>query len=239
VIRNLVLLPGLDGTGKLFSSFLASLPTTFVNTTVAYPADKFHSYEDLLRIVDAAVPKEDPFVLLGESFSTPIAVELAAANPPNLVGVVLVAGFVRSPIGAWSLGARLIANPWFFKMRLPDWTAQRALLGANAPVTLLQTLRQALESVNPAVLSGRVQEALNCDARSELARTNVPMMYVQAANDRLLSKGCFPEIKQIKPNIAFASIDGPHLLLQRAPEEAAQCVSSFVANLSEAQKAAS
>lgn len=226
--KHLVLLPGLDGTGQLFAGFLAALPDTFTATAVAYPANKFLSYAELRPFVSAAVPKAEPFVLLAESFSTPLALEYAASNPPNLAAVIICTGFVFKPIAGWSRLAKAVARPWFFRLRAPRCILEYVLVGRDAPPALIQKLRQVLRFVSPAVLSGRVCAALNCDARNALARTTVPLMYVQAAQDRVLAESCASEMKRIKPDILFAQVDGPHLLLQREPQKVANIVSTFV-----------
>ena len=226
--KHLVLLPGMDGTGQLFAGFLAALPDTFTATAVAYPADKFLSYPELHPFVSAAAPKDERFVLLAESFSTPLALEYAASSPPNLTGLIICAGFVSKPIAVWSQLAKAVARPWFFRLRAPRCILEYFLVGRDAPRSLIQKLRQVLRFVSPAVLSGRLREALNCDARSALARTRVPLMYVQATQDKLLAESCINEMKRIKPDILFVQVDGPHLLLQREPQKVANIVSTFV-----------
>jgi pimeloyl-ACP methyl ester carboxylesterase len=227
-LKQLVLLPGLDGTGQLFADFLAALPDTFTTTIVKYPTEKFLSNAELLPFVSAAVSKAGPFVLLAESFSTPIALRYAAANPPNLAGLVICAGFVFKPIAGWSCIVKCIAKPWFFRMRPPRRILEYFLVGPSAPPKLIQTLRQVLQIVNPGVLSRRVCEALDCDARSDLTRTTVPIMYVQATHDRLLAKSCSSEILRIKPDVISEVIHGPHLILQREPRRVANLVAAFV-----------
>jgi pimeloyl-[acyl-carrier protein] methyl ester esterase len=228
VTKHLVLLPGLDGTGELFADFIAALPDTLTATAVAYPADEFLSYAELRSFVVAAVPKVGSFVLLAESFSTPIALSYAASNPPGLAAIVISAGFVFKPLAGWSHLAKAITQPWVFKVRAPRWVLDYALIGRSAPPALVQNLRRVLQLVSPAVLSRRVREALNCDARSDLARTTVPLMYVQAAHDRVISDSGFREMKRIRPDISIARVDGPHLLLQREPRKVADIVSAFV-----------
>ena len=93
-----MLLPGLDGTGELFLDFLAALPELWTATIVTYPTDRFLRYSDLRPYVGAAVPQLEPFVLVAESFSTPLAVWYAATAPPNLTAVVICTGFVGNPV---------------------------------------------------------------------------------------------------------------------------------------------
>lgn len=49
-----VLLPGMDGTGELFSEFVAALPVGLESVTVRYPTDRCLSYSELEELVRAA-----------------------------------------------------------------------------------------------------------------------------------------------------------------------------------------
>jgi pimeloyl-[acyl-carrier protein] methyl ester esterase len=218
----------LDGTGQLFADFIAALPKIFTATVVAYPPDKFLSYDGLGPFVSSAVPEAEPFVLLAESFSTPLALEYAASNPPNLTAVIICAGFVYKPLLSWSRVAKAIARPWLFSLRAPDSLLEYFLVGRDAPRALPQGLRQVLRSVSPEVLSARVREALNCDARNALSRITVPLLYIQPTRDKLLAQSCIDEMKRIKPDLLIAHVIGPHLLLQREPEKVANVVSKFL-----------
>jgi hypothetical protein len=79
----LVLLPGLDGTGKLFAEFLRVLDLNISTLVVAYPKDVPMNYDELETLVTAALPTDRPFVLLGESFSGPAAVAASVAADPS------------------------------------------------------------------------------------------------------------------------------------------------------------
>src|SRR5688572_6495247 len=107
-----VLLPGMDGSGSLFDDFIAALGTRTI--TIAYPPDRPLNYEQLERFVESSLPGE-PYILLGESFSGPIAIRLASRCLPNLQAVVLVCTFATLP------GRR--APVWFrkFAALIPFW----------------------------------------------------------------------------------------------------------------------
>ena len=66
---SLVLLPGLDGTGKLFTPLINCLPDHLRPIVVSYPPDIPYGYEDLLPIVHSSLPKDKDYIILGESFS--------------------------------------------------------------------------------------------------------------------------------------------------------------------------
>ncbi len=235
--KHLVLLPGLDGTGELFVDFIAALSESWTATPVAYPTDRFLSYTDLRPLVSAAVPQSKRFVLVAESFSTPLAVWYAATNPPGLVAVVICGGFVGSPVPRWSGIVKAFAKPWLFRLKPPRTIVEHFLLGQNAPFDLLQKLHHALQRVSPDVLSSHVQEALDCDARDDLRRTTVPLLYLEATSDRLLSPSCKEEFSKLRPDTLFRSIPAPHLLLQREPQKSAAVILAFISSLSASGRA--
>jgi pimeloyl-[acyl-carrier protein] methyl ester esterase len=227
----MVLLSGLDGTGDLFVDFIAALPESWTATTVTFPTDRFLTYTDLRPLVGAAVPQSERFVLVAESFSAPLAVWYAATNPPNLAAVVICAGFVRNPLHGWSGAVKALVKPWLFKLKPPRTILEYFLLGQHAPSGLLQSLRHALQKVSPDVLSGRLQEVLDCDARDDLRRTTVPLLYLEATYDRLLSLSCKDEFSQLRPDTVLRSVPAPHLLLQREPQKAATVIMAFISSL--------
>jgi hypothetical protein len=53
---QLLLLPGMDGTSQLFEPLIAALPPTLRAVTVSYPANEALGYEELLALIEAAVP---------------------------------------------------------------------------------------------------------------------------------------------------------------------------------------
>src|SRR5690349_11939308 len=93
---HLILLPGMDGTGELFGPLLAELPIELPVAVVSYP-DRAASYADHVAVARTELPRDRPFVLLGESFSGPVAVRLAAEAPSNLRGLILCASFLTCP----------------------------------------------------------------------------------------------------------------------------------------------
>jgi len=84
-MTRLVLLPGLDGTGELFASFIDALGG-FATQVIAYPTDRAMTYAEHENFVRGKLPADEDFVLLAESFSGPIGISIAAAAPPRLKG---------------------------------------------------------------------------------------------------------------------------------------------------------
>jgi len=229
-MTRLVLLPGMDGTGELFAGLTAALPPELEPVIVSYPRDEPLGYPALLQLVKTAVPTDQPFVLVAESFSAPLAVIYAATDPANLLGVVLCGGFCTSPAQGWWRVVGLWLSRWMFHIRIPEFAADRWLLGDDPPPALVASLRAAVSWVEPEVMATRLRAALNCDVRNELALVEAPVRYLQPTRDRLIDPESQAEMRLIHPGKTVV-VDGPHLLFQREPVLAAEVLTSFVREL--------
>ena len=94
---KIVLLPGLDGTGLMFKPFIDVLPKDIEPLVISYPNDKRLGYEELIEYVLTELPDNDDYILIGESFSGPVAYQLALRKPENLRAVIFVASFLSRP----------------------------------------------------------------------------------------------------------------------------------------------
>jgi pimeloyl-[acyl-carrier protein] methyl ester esterase len=227
-LPKLVLLPGMDGTGRLFTDFVDALPEEFETVTVRYPTDRCLSYSELVGLVRSSCPESEPFILVAESFSTPLAIKYAAMNPSNLEGLILCAGFAVSPMQGWRRFLGSLFAPILFCVGLPEFAVKLWLVGPDAPPSLVAAVRVAVLSVWPKVLAARLRAVLACESRAELGQIAKPILYIQAKRDHLVSASCLEVIRRIKPQVAVAEILGPHLVLQREPQRSAEVIVAFV-----------
>lgn len=230
----LVILPGLDGTATLHAQFVACLGDVFGPVTVLhYPPHKALDYAALELLARAALPGDVPFVLLGESFSGPIALSIAADPPANLVGLVLSTTFARTPLPLVSPLAPLTR---FAPVRaLPPGLLRWWLLGRWATPALNASLERALLEVHPAVLWQRAALAMQADVSTLLERVTLPVLYLRATDDRLIMPGAAQLILSAIKHATVRDIAGPHLLLQACPSAAAQAVRDFAEGLQSAR----
>jgi pimeloyl-ACP methyl ester carboxylesterase len=153
--HSLVLLPGLDGTGLLFKPFIDALNGRAQTQVVSYPVDQTLGYTELEDLVRAALPKTGSFVVLGESFSGPIAIRIAADPPEGMVGVILCVTFARNPqpLLAWM-------RPWTAGLRVAAVLAvdETSALGRIQMPTLV--LRASEDHVVPRAASEHVLRVL-------------------------------------------------------------------------------
>lgn len=215
-VAMLCLLPGLDGTGRLFAPFIdAALQAGFSTVkSLAYPADRVLDYSALEALVRGALPVGTPYVLLGESFSGPVALAIAADPPPDLRGLVLSTSFAASPLPMSGSLARIAPHvPMRPPMTLLSWW----LLGRWATPTLREALQATLDTVPLDVLRARVALALGTEpqvAAKRMAAIRVPTLYLCAESDRLLPRSAGAGIVDSIADARLERIDGPHLLLQ-------------------------
>jgi len=223
----LVMLPGLDGTGQLFRWFVAALPSSVKPVAVSFPPNAC-TYAEIQAHAESCLPLNQPYILLGESFSGPLALSLAQANPDNLRGIVLVASFTTQPLGWVSRFARCLVRPFVFRLPGQATALRLLLLGRAPPAELATATIDILRSLDPSVLTARAKAALVVDASEALVRCPVPVLYLGGRQDRLISPTTQRRIRSLRPDTEIINLDAPHFLLQRAPGEAAQAVVRFL-----------
>jgi len=221
-----LLLPGLDGTGRLFSRFLAEADGALDLRVLSYPPDRYLDYARLEKLVARQVPK-GPFALLGESFGGPLALRVAARAPAGLVAVVLAASFHRRPAARLFRAASPL-GPAFFRLPLPAHAVRLLLAGHDAPDDLVEDVRGAVASVRWRVMAARAREALRVDATDTLRRCPVPLLFLGGKHDRLLRSALPIEIRTLRADAEIRMLEGPHLVLQRRSAEAMQIVREFL-----------
>ncbi|MBS0374997.1 MAG: alpha/beta fold hydrolase [Proteobacteria bacterium] len=225
---SLVLLPGLDGSGEQFAPLLAALGGALEVSIARYPGQgevDFAAHEASAR---AAIPAGRAFVLLGESFSGPIAIRLAASAPPGLTGLILCASFARFPRPRLHF-LRPLAGLVSAAPLLPLWAAASVLLGGSAAASLPERWSTSLRQVSPRALRARIESVFDVDARAELARVAVPVLYLRGRRDRLVPRAAGSEVTRLARRSTLAELDAPHFVLQSRPGEAARLIREFLA----------
>jgi pimeloyl-[acyl-carrier protein] methyl ester esterase len=220
---NLVILPGLDGTGTRIAEFIRALQPAVDARIIVYPRDLPLGYDELETLVRAALPTDRRFVLLAESFSGPLAIRIAADPPLRLAAVILCGTFARTPF-PWLRPARRLAV-WLPIKALPRWMRAPLMWGSGcAP----PRAARAMTGVADAVVRRRIGEVLSVDETQRLASIELPMLILTARRDRIVPRRATRRLLQGAPAAHVMEIDGPHLLLQSRPRECAIRVLRFL-----------
>ena len=223
---KLVLLPGMDGTGIFFEDFAATIQHDFKPVIVRYPNDPSLGYAELEPIVRAALPQDEPFLILGESFSGPLAISIAADNPAGLLGLILCVTFARNPHPLLPLVCAILKP--LPALRIPRFIQQPKLFGRFNSPYLGAKLREVRSRVSQKTLKARLEAVASVDVFEKLRRVSVPTLYLRGSEDRVVSRTSGDYIKKIHPKVEIAELDAPHLLLQTAPQAATRIVIEFV-----------
>jgi pimeloyl-ACP methyl ester carboxylesterase len=223
---NLVILPGLDGTGARFADFIREIAPAVDARVIPFPTDEPLGYAELETLVRQALPADRRFVLLAESFSGPLAIRIGADPPRGLAGVILCGTFAKNPY-PWLRRVRPLAVRLPVKS-LPRWLRAPLMWGSGNPRRAPPRGQRAISAVTSPVIRRRIGEVLSVDETARLGAIELPILVLIAARDRLLPRAAAHLLLQSLPLAQFEEIDGPHLLLQSRPSECAVPVLRFV-----------
>jgi pimeloyl-ACP methyl ester carboxylesterase len=226
--NHLVLLPGLDGTDVFFRPLMKALPTSLRPLAICYPPDWPHRYDELLEKIRLAVAHLSDFYVLGSSFSGPLAVLLAAAEPARVRGVILAAAFVTPP------------RP---RLRCFKFAAVGPVVGAlramrRLPVWLFRSRSDAFRvakaeswlRVSARCLAARVRTALDANVTNELRGCPQPLSVIAFEDDDVISRSAVEVLQCLRPSARVLMLPGRHLGIWWHAEQIAREITSFVAD---------
>ncbi|MDP1659423.1 MAG: alpha/beta hydrolase [Methylotenera sp.] len=237
-IVTLILLPGMDGTGELFESFIASLNPEIKTVVISYPKTGRLSYEALTvlasaQIQSAQIPKDAPCIILGESFSGPIAIALAANATDQLKGLILSCTFASNPRPMLSKFSFLLPAIPITKFWLN--ITSKFLMNGFSSEKIYQLLQKTLPTVSPMTMRSRLEAVINVDYSAKLTNIKTPILYLRGRHDYLVPASASELIFKLAKNVTLVELDSPHLLLQVTPKEAAASVQAFIEKVVEHQ----
>ncbi|MCH8618685.1 alpha/beta hydrolase [Undibacterium sp. TS12] len=211
-MKTIVLLPGMDGTGTLYGDLQDALAGKGKLIVARYPPDQVLDYAALEQVARSYLPVDEDYVLLGESFSGPIAISIAASRPERLQALVLCATFASNP---HSILSRLRYVVPYLPVKLAHTRiASYFLLGRFATQELDSDLAKALAGVKPQTLKARLQAVLACDVRDKLQTIKVPTCYLRASEDKLVPLSAYTDMQKQITSMQLLEFEAPHFLLQ-------------------------
>lgn len=186
----LVLVPGIDGTGRLFHRQVPLLARRYRVATYALRDDAPRMdvlVEDLARVVDAASPGTRPAVIVGESFGGTVALSFALAHPERVAALVVLNSFarflpqlrLRLAIGA------LRTIPWRTMPMVRRLTAFRL----HSRFTHRAEIRRFLDLTRETTREGyiaRLRILMEYDVRDRLGEIRAPTLFLASERDHLV-----------------------------------------------------
>ena len=216
----------MDGTGRMFAPLIDAFKNKHIARVVNYPSHEAIGYEELVMQAFGAIPNEGEYFLLGESFSGPIAVRLAAQADDRLRGVILCCSFITAPVklvpGLRPLISRLPVS------LIPNRVIEYVLFGRFRTTHLSKLYRTAISDVADRTLARRMRAVNEIDVSKEFSNLRMPLLYLRATEDKLVARKAPQEMTRLNKQLVIVDIRGPHCLLQAAPQEAGKQLMNFM-----------
>jgi pimeloyl-ACP methyl ester carboxylesterase len=190
VREHLILVPGIDGTGKLFYRQIPSLERDFAVTTTRLRDDASTMTDlvaDLHHAVTRAAGDSQRVTLLGESFGGAVTLSYAIAHPERIDRLVILNSFAHfgSQARLW-LGYHLMrATPWGMMRMVRQLNARRM----HSPQTDRDEIRRFLDLMRETTRAGylsRLRMLRDYDVRGQLPSIAAPVLYLAADRDALI-----------------------------------------------------
>lgn len=219
---HVVLLPGLHGTAALMDGFRRQIPAEYEVTAIDYPSS-LGAYPEAVALVRDSVGDSGPLLIIAESFSSPVAVLLARSCPAAVVGLVLVAGFVRPPVPRL---ARFLPLGLGLALLLP---LARLVSGFFGSGSLAKQILAELGRTSSGVLAARARATLSVEVTPELSEIDGPVLYLRGDRDTLVGgRGVRPVLEHAR-NLTVSQVPATHFVLQSAPEESWERIEAWLA----------
>lgn len=215
VVLNLVLLPGMDGTGALFTPFIEILPPEVNTQTIPLIQKVGVSYQEQAKYVASEI--ENDSIVIAESYSGMVALELCRQFPEKVKQIVFVASFISRPSSLSRFGGHIPSA--FLKLaKKPNWFLLRVLFGGKANDILTGRFIQAMSSVPLDLLKFRLKQVASL--KNPTSKLSIPCTYLLARQDVLVSKNVLHVFENTFSKVVVHKLEGTHFLLQTNPEGA-------------------
>jgi pimeloyl-ACP methyl ester carboxylesterase len=225
----LVLLPGLHGSVRLFDPLVRELRRRFPQAAfvpLPLPGEGPQDYPTLLDHFLGRLEKQGPLLLLAESFSVPLALLLAASPRLRVERLILAAGFAGPPR---TIGLSLLPLRSLLGFRPPKPAIRKLLAGDRVPESLVTAIHTELQAARGQLLAARIRAALAV-GEHDLPCPDMPTLLLQARHDAIIPWEAQSQLERHLPHAVTTWLPGPHLLLQASPHDAAEAISSFLAD---------
>ena len=221
---NIILLPGLDGTGELFEELIPCLGDNRVHI-IALPQEGDQTYKSLTSYVTKQLPRED-FILVAESFSGPIGVLLSQSGLQNMKGIIFVATFLTPPKKFLIAITKLLPIKQLLQVPFSSLLVRYLMLGHSASDKTAKRFFQVISKIPNSVIKKRLSTVQKFTLDG--CQINLPATYIRAKNDKLVPKNKCLEFDHYFTNLTIKTITGPHFILQACPVCCAEIILNHI-----------
>ena len=222
---RLVLLPGLNGSSTLFEPLLAHLSPALEVQALELPSQGSQAPKALAGLLLSKLGNT-PYVLLGESFSGPLAYQLALQQPPGLRGVIFTASFLSRPHPLLPLIKYLPLPRWLLEQ---NTLLNLFCLNGQTSAELTLILRKEIQRLPTLLLRARLHSL--SQLQKPALQLELPALHLLAKQDRLVTRKAQTSLQTCCSQLTEIALDGPHFLLQSQPQACADAIERFITGL--------
>lgn len=224
---TVVVFPGLDGTGTLTEAFADGDWQGHPVRIIPIPKEGPQDYPSLVAAISPSLPA-GRLIVIGESFSGPLAMQVAAREKNRVNALVIVGGFCASPAPS---GLALMPLRPLFLMTPPAHLLKKFMVGPDAGKELVALLTSTLQSVPSTTFANRARVVLALVEEDCPVTPGLPVLLVQAQHDALISWEHQSRLERHFPEAQVTWIDSPHLLLATHPDPCRAAIIGFLGQL--------
>jgi pimeloyl-ACP methyl ester carboxylesterase len=193
----LLLVPGIDGTGRLFYRQVPRLERRFSVTPMRLRDDAASMRQlvhDLHIEVTRIAPDGRPVTLLGESFGGALTLSYALTHPDQVERLVILNSFAHYPQAMLRVGYQLLrATPWPMMHLVRRMNAWRMHSRHTEPEEIRRFLDVMRDATTREGYLSRLRILRGYDIRPQLPELRAPVLYLAADADTLV-----PAVKQAR-----------------------------------------
>jgi len=185
-----VLVPGMDGTGRLFYRQAPLLARSRRVATYRLRDDAPSMdvlVDDLAAVIEGVRPGRDPVTVVGESFGGTVALSLALARPDLVAALVVINSFPRflpqASLHAAIFALRLV--PWETMPLVRRLTAFR-LHSAHTHRDEIRRFFEVTRDTTREGYLGRLRILTRYDVRDRLTEIRAPTLFLASERDHLV-----------------------------------------------------
>lgn len=225
---NIVLLPGLDGTGHLFTFLRQQIPKSISVEQHSLLQSGDVTYVEQAEHILSQLDAEKEYLVVAESYSGRIAFELGLiAQKHRIRHIIFAASFLGKPSKLARFASLLPLTP-VKKQWIPKNLIGVMLFGfGQSDVT--KTFFKALHEVDNKVLRFRLNQVSKLKRPDQ--RTSIPCTYIQAQYDNLVSAKSAQDFERCCTELSTHQVPGKHFILQTHAEDCWKIIDEVINQL--------
>lgn len=214
---NILLLPGMDGTGVLFEPFVKAFPNSIDIQVATLIQEIDVSFEEQASALLGQVKNNT--VIVAESYSGLVAHELGKLAPESIKHIVFAASFLERPSILAKFG-NLVPKTMLDYTLYPKSIVMQVLFGKYRSQYLMRLFERAMVDVPLDLLEFRIKQV--CNLNKVEHRRDIPATYLQAERDSLVSSNAVDVFKKSYTRLNYKTVQGSHFVLQTNPKDTAR-----------------